>query len=411
MNPVSRLAGRVSRRRHRHRPPTVIITGGGTAGHTNPGIAVAEALVDAGIVRDRIHFVGGERGNERTLVGEAGFSIDLLPGRGIQRKLTPKAVSENIGAVAGLLTGVVKSFAIVAKRRPRVVMCLGGYAAFAASAAAFALRIPIVVSEQNAKASAVNRLFGRVAAACALPFPGTDLPKGVVTGNPIRQSIVDSVAGADRGEALDRMAARIWPDEASAASFDNPLTSRTLVSVWSGSLGATTINQAVSELADRWVERDDIALYHVIGRRDWALYQRPIPGPEDEGLCYVTVDYEDHMADVLVGSQLAVCRSGASTVAELAVAGLPSILVPLPIAPRDAQRANADQLADAGGAVVVADNQLDADRLGTILEPLIEDRSRRATMAQAASSAGRPLAAHDVAKLLNDIGGLDDDER
>ncbi len=387
--------------------PSVLITGGGTAGHTNPGIAVAEALVAAGLAQDRIHFVGARRGNEKTLVGDAGFSIDLLPGRGIQRRLTPSAIKDNVGAVAGLVAGLIKGVAVVAKRRPRVVLCLGGYAAFAASLAAVLLRIPLVVAEQNARASAVNRFFARSAMVCAVPFPGTDLPNGVVTGNPIRRSIIEAVDGADSAAAADRIARRIWPD------FDgettNPLVDRILVVVWSGSLGATRINQAVAELASRWADRKDVAVYHVVGRRDWPQFRRSMPEPESSGLCYVGVEYEDHMADLLVAADVAVCRAGASTVAELAVAGLPSILVPLPIAARDHQSANAEQLAAVGGALVVEDHELDADRLATMLDPLVDDEERRSLMIQGARSAGRPRAAHDVARLLLEIGEFDHD--
>ncbi len=244
----------------------IIITGGGTAGHTNPGIAVAEALVSAGLSRSEIHFVGGLRGNEGELVPSAGFTIDLLPGRGIQRKLTPA----NIGSVLGLLAGFVKGFAIVAKRKPRAVLCLGGYAAFAASAAAVILRVPLVVTEQNARASAVNRVFGRFAKVCALPFPDTDLPKGVLTGNPIRAAIVSAVADADRSSARSAIAARYreaHADDGAGPQVD--LGERALVAVWAGSLGATKINEAVEELAALWADRGDVAIYHVIGTRDW----------------------------------------------------------------------------------------------------------------------------------------------
>lgn len=404
MSPLSALATRLPGRRATA-TPSVLITGGGTAGHTNPGIAVAEALVAAGLARDRIHFVGAQRGNERTLVGDAGFSIDLLPGRGIQRRLTPSAVKDNVGSVVGLLAGFVKGVAVVTKRRPRVVLCLGGYAAFAASAASVLWRIPLVVAEQNAKASAVNRLFARFAKVCALPFPGTDLPNGVVTGNPIRQSIVDAVDRGDPAAAAGRLAQRIWPELAVDAA--NPVGDRVVVAVWSGSLGASSINRAVADLAVSWADRDDVLIYHITGRRDWSQYQRPIPSAGVSGLCYVTVEYEDHMADVLVVADVAVCRAGASTVSELAVAGLPSILVPLPIAARDHQTANAEALVEVDGAYLVDDDELDADRLAMLLDPVVGDVDRRSAMARSARSAGRPQAAHDVARLLLDIGGFD----
>jgi undecaprenyldiphospho-muramoylpentapeptide beta-N-acetylglucosaminyltransferase len=381
-----------------------VITGGGTAGHTNPGIAVAEALVDGGLTRNDVHFIGGARGNEGALVGDAGFTIDLLPGRGIQRKLTPA----NIGSVLGLLAGFVKGFGIVVKRKPRAVLCLGGYAAFAASAAAVLLRIPLVISEQNARASAVNRLFGRFASVCALPFPDTDLPKGVLTGNPIRSSIVIAVGGADRQAARDGLESRYnsAQPESQSGSQSVSLGSRVLVAVWAGSLGATRINEAVQELSRLWVDRADVAIYHVIGKRDWDRFAVPSPGADAAGLLYLTVEYENNMPDLLVGADIAICRAGASTVTELAVAGLPAVLVPLPAAPRDHQRANTAEIERAGGAIVADDQDVTGQALAEILEPIIADSSRRAEMAAAASSVARPNAAPDVASLLMEAGGL-----
>ena len=375
----------------------IIITGGGTAGHTNPGIAVAEALVEAGVARRDIHFVGGERGNEATLVGEAGFSIDLLPGRGIQRRLT----TENIASAFGLVKGLLKGLAIVSKRKPDVVLCLGGYAAFAASAAAVVRRVPLVVTEQNARASAVNRLFARWAKVSALPFPDTDLPNGVVTGNPIRASIVSSVVDNDPADARRRLVERRLPGHDASVLDD-----RVVVAVWAGSLGATRINRAARELTERWADRRDLAVYHIVGKRDWADFRRDPPPPGHDGLIWMSVEYEDHMADVLTAADVAVCRAGASTVSEIAVAGLPSVLIPLPIATRDHQRANAAELVAAGAAVLVDDADADADRLERELAPIIADAGSREQMADGARSVARPAAAADVAQLVIDAGGL-----
>ena len=306
--------------------PSIVITGGGTAGHTNPGIAVAEALVAAGVGRDDVHFIGGRRGNEERLVSDAGFSIDLLQGRGIERRLSPASV----GAVLSLVAGIAQGFWYVLRRRPRVVLCLGGYAAFAVSMAAVVLRVPVVVTEQNARASAVNRLIGRFAAVCALPFPDTDLPNGELTGNPSLAAVVDAVRLADRAAARTELGLV----EASGAD-------RVVIGVWSGSLGARSVNDAVRALAVRWAGRTDVALRHVVGRRDWEHFREPPPEVAAGALVYQVIEYEDRMPLLLVAADLAVCRSGASTVAELAIAGLPAVLVPLPIAPRDHQRANA----------------------------------------------------------------------
>ncbi len=363
-----------------------LITGGGTAGHTNPGIAVAEALVSLGVAVEDVHFVGGERGNEGAIVPAAGFSIDLLPGRGIQRRL---AVA-NLGAIADLARGLVRSFGLVRKHRPEAVLCLGGYAAFGTSAAAVVRRVPLVVTEQNARASLVNRVMGRFANVCALPFPDTDLPKGVLTGNPILRSVRDAVAAADPAAA-----------RASLGLSED----RVVVAVWSGSLGARSVNRSVRDLAERWRDRSDVVIHHVVGRRDWSDHKHDAAAFEDAALDYRLIEYETRMPAVLAAADLAVCRSGASTVTELAVAGLPAILVPLPGAPRDHQRANSRELVETGAAILLNDHDLNGAELDHILSPLIDNAAERATMAHAASSVARPAAADDVAQLML---GLDD---
>jgi UDP-N-acetylglucosamine--N-acetylmuramyl-(pentapeptide) pyrophosphoryl-undecaprenol N-acetylglucosamine transferase len=366
---------------------SIIITGGGTAGHTNPGIAIAQALVRAGVPVEDVHFVGGERGNEGTLVPAAGFSIDLLPGRGIQRKLT----LQNLTSVSALLRGLWEARRIVAKRQPAVVVCLGGYAAAGTSLAAVIARIPVVVSEQNARASAVNRLIGRFAKVCTLPYPDTDLPNGVLIGNPILTSATETMRNTER--------------DAARRALGLPVD-RCVVAVWSGSLGARRVNDAARGLASLWADRGDVALYHVVGRRDWDDFCDHPPALAEAALSYNTVEYEDRMPLLLAAADIAVCRAGASTTAELAVAGLPSILVPLPGAPRDHQTANSDELVSVGGAIRVADAELDTTRLDQILQPLLAQPDQLATMANAAASVGRPDAGDAAAAIVIDVGGI-----
>ncbi len=368
----------------------VLITGGGTAGHTNPGIAVAQALVGLGFPRPKIHFVGGVRGNEATLVSEAGFTIDLLPGRGFARSMRPAAVVANLGAARSLVAGFGRARRILRRRRPAAVLCLGGYAAAPVSIAAVLARVPVVVTEQNARASAVNRLIGRFAKVCALPYPDVDLPNGVLTGNPIRPSVVDAVRTMAPGPAKAMLG--LPPD-------------RTAIAVWSGSLGARSVNRAVRALAERWADRDDVALYHVTGRRDFAEFEDHPPAVREGRLIYITVEYENRMPELLAAADVAVCRAGASTTAELAVAGLPAVLVPLPGAPRDHQTANTAELVTVGGAVLLRDAELSAESLDRVLAPLLDEETR-ARMAAAAHSVGRPNAAGQVAELLLGAGGL-----
>ncbi|MGB6057966.1 MAG: undecaprenyldiphospho-muramoylpentapeptide beta-N-acetylglucosaminyltransferase [Microthrixaceae bacterium] len=355
-----------------------LIVGGGTAGHVLPGIAVARELTRRGHEASSIHFVGAERGIESRLVPEAGFGITLLPGRGIQRKLT----AANFGAIWGLTRAVFKAIALVRRRRPAVVLALGGFASLACSLAAVLWRVPLVVAEQNARAGASNRIFGRFAKACAVPFSDTDLPKLVVTGNPVREEILE--AARDRDPAQARRALGLPQD-------------RTVIVAFAGSLGSRRLNEAVIGAVERWSERTDLAVHHVIGTRDWEARKTPTTS----GIHYQAVPYEERMATVLAAADLAICRSGGTTVAELTVMGLPSVLVPLPIATRDHQRANAGELVKADGAVLVSDDEFDADRLvAEVAKILDQDESHLADMAAASARLGRRDAAGAVADLV-----------
>jgi len=366
------------------------IAGGGTGGHTLPGIAIADALVAAGHEPDTIHFVGGTVGPERTMVPEAGFGLTMLPGRGIPRRLS----LDSLRAALGILRGAAAGIRLVRRMRPRVVVVLGGYASVPCIIGAILWRVPMVVSEQNARASAANRLAGRFAKACAVPFEGTDLPRAVVTGSPVRPEIL----AVDR--ARDRDAAR--------AALGLP-ADRVVVGVFSGSLGSTRVNHAVEGLAERWRSRADVAIRHAVGARDWdaaGASGRPEAvagaGSEATALIYQRVRYEDHVERLYAAADVLVGRAGGSTVAELTVVGLGSVLVPLPIATRDHQTANAEALVAVGAAVRIPDAELDTDRLEAALSRLLAEPGRLDAMAAAAHRLAHPDAAARVAALAEE---------
>jgi undecaprenyldiphospho-muramoylpentapeptide beta-N-acetylglucosaminyltransferase len=359
-----------------------VIAGGGTAGHVVPGLAVARALVAAGHDPSSIHWVGSQRGTEGPMVTAAGFEVTLLPGRGIQRRLT----AENLDAAWGLARAELAALRLLRARRPSVVLAMGGWASASCALAAVALGIPVVVAEQNAVPGAANRLVGRFAKAAAVPFPGTKLPGAVVTGNPVRPEIL----AVDRGPA-GRAAARL--------ALDLP-EGRRVVGVFGGSLGALRLNNAVLGALGTWAERDDLALRHVVGERDWSLVTGRVPELPPGGLVYQPVRYDDRRELSLAAADLVVSRAGGNTVAELAATGLPSVLVPLPGAPGDHQTANARFLADAGAAVLVADDRFSAARLVAEVDGLFSDASRLAAMAGAAAAVARRDAAEAVAALV-----------
>jgi len=360
-----------------------LVAGGGTAGHLLPGLAVARALVAAGHDPSTIHFVGAERGPESEMVPAQGFTVDVLPGRGIQRRIT----LANVAAVIDLFRALFRGIGLVRRRRPQVIVVLGGYASFACGVGAVLTRTPLVLLEQNKKAGAVNRALRRFATASAVSFEGTDLPRATVTGNPLRPEIRHMAEHPDPAGA--RLALGLPAD-------------RTVIGVFSGSLGSRRINDAVRGLVARWEDRSDLAIRHVVGKRDFDAYQAQAPTPPAGGMVYQVLAYEDRVDLLLDASDVAVTRSG-GTVFELMAAGVPSILVPLPIATRDHQLANAEAVVAVGGAVLVPDAELDTDRLERELSALLSDPSRLATMSESMRAGARVDAAEAVVAVVERV--------
>ncbi len=368
------------------------MAGGGTAGHLQPALAIAEALVEAGHLRDTIEFIGSDRGQDRAALEGRGFPFTLLPGRGIVRSMEPRAVKANIGALAGLAVAGVRAFGVVVQARPRVVVSVGGYASLSASLAAVVLRVPLVLVSVDAVPGAASRLFGRFARASAVGWEGSTLPRAVVTGTPVRPEVASV-----RRSPEDRRVARGLlglPED------------RLTVAVFGGSLGAHRINRAAAGLAQRWNDRADRSIYHIVGHRDWDGYGSAgvCTGPRatspETGLFVSRVPYEERMDVVYRAADLVVCRAGAMTVAELAVAGVPSVLVPLPGAPGDHQTANARVLEGAGASVLLPDADCDAQTLDITLTGMLVDPPGLDAMGHAASLLGRPAAAAAGAQVV-----------
>jgi UDP-N-acetylglucosamine:LPS N-acetylglucosamine transferase len=268
-----------------------------------------------------------------------------------------------------------------------VVVAMGGYGCVATALAAAVMGVPVVLVNVDAVPGAANRLVGRFARAAAVAFEGTGLARAVVTGAPVRAAIVQ---GAHPDHAA-RSAAR--------AALGLP-GDRLVVAAVGGSLGSKRLNDAVIGLAELWARRADVVLYHVVGRRDWSWAQKAAPEADDAALCYVQVPYEDRMALLYQAADIVVARAGANTVAELAVVGVPAILVPLPGAPGDHQHANAVVLERAGAAVVLADSQCEPSRLAVEIDALASDPQRLAAMRVGAGAVGRPDALEAVVAVV-----------
>jgi UDP-N-acetylglucosamine--N-acetylmuramyl-(pentapeptide) pyrophosphoryl-undecaprenol N-acetylglucosamine transferase len=366
----------------------IVITGGGTGGHIFPMEAIADQLRARGVAAGDLRFVGSRRGQESSLLADSGVALTLLPGRGFRRALGLEALLENLGAAAALSAALVLALIKVRQWRPSVVVSLGGYASFATTLAALVWRRPVVLVELDAEPGAAQRLFTRFARARCCAFPTND-PKAVVTGTPLRERIV----------AVDRS-----PDgvRAARASIEPPIDDgRLVVVVMTGSLGSTTVNAAVSELARRWSSRRDRTIIHVAGRRDVAVVRNH--APFTNGLDYRVLEFGD-MAQLWALCDVAICRAGASTVAELTTLQIPSVLVPLPRAPGDHQMKNALAVVEAGGARLVLDAECDGAKLDDVLATITTPETM-ASMAAAAGTLGRRDAAASIAQVVADVGG------
>jgi UDP-N-acetylglucosamine--N-acetylmuramyl-(pentapeptide) pyrophosphoryl-undecaprenol N-acetylglucosamine transferase len=330
-----------------------------------PALAVAEALRAE---RAEVAFIGGGRA-EAELVPAAGFQLHPIAVQGLSRSNPLRALR----AVVLALTAVLRARSLLASIRPHAVLGGGGYVSGPVGLAALTLRIPLVLSEADSHLGLSNRLLARFArrVCLAFPIPGREPPRYRVTGRPVPPP------QRDRAAARARMGVE---PEASC------------VLVFGGSLGARTINTAA---ADAFAGAPFHVL-HVSGRRDHPeLLARGLPRDYDLRAYLPLADF----ADALAAADLVVARSGGS-VFEIAAHGLPAILVPYPHAAGGHQRANAAWMADAGAAVVIADSELSAARLGGEVAALLADRHRLATMAAASASLARPNAARDIAAEL-----------
>jgi UDP-N-acetylglucosamine--N-acetylmuramyl-(pentapeptide) pyrophosphoryl-undecaprenol N-acetylglucosamine transferase len=348
-----------------------LLTGGGTGGHTYPAISVAQELQRRG---HDVRFVGGRRGIEGRVVPEAGFEIDLLPGRGLQRRWTLANVEAVWGAVRAFLT----AFTLVRRYRPQVVVGFGGYASLPCVVAARVLRVPVVVHEQDAAPGLANRIGARLGARCAVSLPDTPLAGATLTGNPVRAAFADMERKPERDPEV--------------------------VAVFGGAQGARSINRAALGCYDRWRTRRDLRVHHVCGERNLDECRAELDRTRRAGdeLGYDLVGYEQDMPALYARASLAVCRAGAGTIAEVAAAGMPAVFVPLPNAPSDHQMRNARTLEAIGAAVVLRDDECDPRRLDAVVSELLAQPERLQRMSDAARSVSRPDAAARLADLVEE---------
>ncbi|MCB7137785.1 undecaprenyldiphospho-muramoylpentapeptide beta-N-acetylglucosaminyltransferase [Cellulosimicrobium marinum] len=363
---------------------SVVLAGGGTAGHVNPLLAVADEL------RAR------EPGLVVTALGVAGgLEDDLVPARGYPLRHVPRVPlprrpsAEWINLPGRFKAAVDAAGAAIDETRARAVVGFGGYVSTPAYVAAHRRGVPVVVHEQNARPGLANRAGARWASRVGVTFPGTPLKGGVVTGLPLRSEIADLVAARAADPAGVRARA------ASALGLDPAV--RTLL-VTGGSLGAQSLNTAVSGAAADLLGSGAQVL-HLTGKGKDGPVRDAVASAGGNGARYEVLEYLPEMQLGLAVADLVVCRAGAGTVGELAALGIPAVYVPLPIGNGE-QRLNAAPVVDAGGGLLVDDAALDAGWVAHHVPALLQDASRLGAMADAAGAAGVRDGAARVADLV-----------
>jgi len=358
---------------------SVLIAGGGTGGHLYPGIAVARALV-ARVPEAKVTFVGTAAGIEARVIPREGFHLELIRSAGLKGK----SIGSLARGLALLPLSAVDAWDVLTRHRPRLVIGVGGYSSGPVVALASMRGIPTLLMEQNAMPGLTNRLLAWVVSAAAVTYDASLAffgSKAFVSGNPVRPEFF-------HGEAYGNHSSP-------------PGAARVLV--FGGSQGAHAINVAMVEAATRLAAAaPGVAITHQTGERDLEMvrdgYRRAGLQARVEPFLF-TMDREMKAADFVV------CRSGATTLAELTAAKRPSILIPFPAATDDHQRKNADALVAQGAARLIEQRNLTGPQLAEDILGLAADVSVRTRMSEAAGRMARPDAARVIVDKILELAG------
>ncbi len=345
-----------------------VIAGGGTGGHLFPGMAIAEAFMERE-TGNKVLFIGTERGIEARVLAGGRFPLKMIHAMPIKgRSFTGK-----LRALWALPKAIAEALAVLKEFRPQIVVGVGGYASGPGVLAAFLLGTKRVIHEQNVIPGMTNRFLKAVSQRIFVSFEGAQryfpAPKTVLTGNPVRKEIAASASSRERG-------------------------SRFTLLIFGGSAGAHRINAAVMEALDLLQERgSNFTFIHQTGKEDFNLVSR---GYEEKGFEAEVLPFIDEMARCYRRADLVICRSGASTVAELAVCAKAAVLIPYPHAAHQHQLINAQQLVDHGAAKMIRDESLNGSSLSRVILDLYHHPEKREKMEEAIRKIGRPMAAEEI---------------
>jgi UDP-N-acetylglucosamine--N-acetylmuramyl-(pentapeptide) pyrophosphoryl-undecaprenol N-acetylglucosamine transferase len=360
-------------------PLRVIVAGGGTGGHLFPGVAIAREIL-ARQPQATVTFAGTARGIETKVIPREGFQLDLLRSAGLKGRSALAAVR----GIALLPASAWDAWRILSRRRPHVVIGVGGYSSGPVVMLAALRGVPTLLAEQNAVPGLTNRLLSRVVSAAAVTFESTAAffgRRAFVAGNPVRPEFFEPETDA-RGASPGSVGTRVL--------------------IFGGSQGAHAINVAMVEAAPRLAAAGGVDVTHQTGERDLELVRR---GYRDAGLPARVEPFLFAMDREMKHADLIVSRAGATTLAELTAAGRPAILIPLPTAADDHQKKNAEVLAARGAAEVIEQKALTGALIAERLLTLARDEGRRRVMADAARGLARPDAAKVIVDRVLELAG------
>jgi UDP-N-acetylglucosamine--N-acetylmuramyl-(pentapeptide) pyrophosphoryl-undecaprenol N-acetylglucosamine transferase len=350
----------------------IIITGGGTGGHVFPAIAIANALRE----KDKninILFVGARHKMEMEQVPAAGYQIEGLPVRGFRRS----PLVNNIPVLYYLALSMVMAYRIIGRFRPHVVVGVGGYASGPVARAALLKKIPVLIQEQNSFAGVTNRLLARKAERICVAYEGMEryfpAEKIMLTGNPVRKELTD--LSGRREEALHHFGLK---------------GNRKVILIIGGSIGAGSINRAVSISIGRLLESGNEFIWQT-GRTG---YREALGIAENSASIHV-YEFISRMDLAYAAADLVISRAGAGTISELCIAGKPALLIPSPNVAEDHQTKNAKALAEKGAAIMIKDEDVET-QLAELANDVAGDEIRLSQLRKNISA----LALHDSAGII-----------
>lgn len=357
----------------------IVLSGGGTAGHINPALALAESLIEQG---HEVFYAGTPQGVEARLVKEANLPFTPFEAKGFNRN-HPKTI---FSAVRIIIKSTKLACAWFEEIKPDVVVAFGGYVCIPVGRAAKKMGVPLVVHEQNSVMGMANKYLAKTARAVALTYevagaPVADKEKLVVTGNPVRSSVLTSTR--EEGRSMLGI-----PEETS------------MLLVFGGSLGARHLNAAISSMKKDLLAIDNLYVVHITGPKELEAVEAVLALTEEEKKRYLVMGYQNRMGETMAACDMVVSRAGATSLAEISARCIPAILVPFPFATADHQTTNARSYVQAGAAWMMADDMVETPEFKELVLTFVDDEKARLKMSEAARGFETGNAASKLADVV-----------